>query len=116
MIVAFTTYSDNDAPFFNVNDVLDFLPHGDEDNSTNGLVIQSISIGTNTITFTANHGITPGTNIGTLEPTTFINSLAGRSISLIAKDLLNRLKSSSCFLSLSINSFFVILMRTPELQ
>jgi hypothetical protein len=79
LIVAFTTYSDNDAPFFNVNDVLDFLPHGDEDNSTNGLVIQSISIGTNTITFTANHSITPGTNIGTLEPTTFINATASHT-------------------------------------
>jgi hypothetical protein len=62
-------YSSDDVSFFAVDDVVDFLPHGDEDNSTTGLTIQSIA-GT-TITFTAAHGISAGTNIGTLEPTTF---------------------------------------------
>ena len=74
LLVSSNFYSSDDISFFAVNDVVDFLPHGDEDNATTGLTIQSIA--STTITFSASHGITPGTDIGTLEPTTFNNASA----------------------------------------
>lgn len=74
LIVSLNTFSSDDLSFFSVNDVVDFLPHGDEDNSTTGLVISAIDTGTGIITFTAAHGIAAALNIGTIEPTTFNNA------------------------------------------
>ena len=67
---AFSRTNENDASFFQVGDVVDYVPQGDHDNAIIGLVIQSIS--SNTITFTSPHSISA--NKGTLEPTTFANA------------------------------------------
>ena len=69
MTVASSEYSTDDTAFFKAGDIVDFLPFGDEDNSTTGLEIQSI-VGT-TVTFTAAHGVS---TLGTLEPTTYLNA------------------------------------------
>jgi hypothetical protein len=69
LTVASSEYSSDDTAFFKAGDIVDFLPFGDEDNSTTGLEIQSI-VGT-TITFTAAHGVS---TLGTLEPTTYLNA------------------------------------------
>jgi len=75
LTVASSEFSDDDTSFFQVNDVVDFLPFGDQDNATTGLVIQSI-VGT-LITFTAAHGVS---TLGTLEPTTYNNASADHKI------------------------------------
>jgi len=59
-----------DVSFFAVNDVVDFVPTGDQDNAIIGLTISDIS--GNVITFTAAHGIVSAD--GTLEPTTYANA------------------------------------------
>ena len=66
----FSSSSVSDVSFFNVGDVVDYIPRGDHDNALTGLIIDSIS--GNQITFTTNHNIT-ATN-GTLEPTTFASA------------------------------------------
>ena len=68
----FSSYTVDDVSFFKVGDVVDYVPLGDHDNAITGLTIQSIS--TNTITFTAAHGISSLN--GTLEPTTYANASA----------------------------------------
>lgn len=68
--VSTSFYGGSDLSFFAVDDVVDFVPHGDEDNATIGLTISAISA-TGLITFTAAHGIASGTNIGTIEPTSY---------------------------------------------
>jgi len=75
LTVASSEFSDDDTSFFQANDVVDFLPFGDQDNATTGLVIQSI-VGT-LITFTAAHGVS---TLGTLEPTTYNNASADHKI------------------------------------
>jgi hypothetical protein len=60
----------DDSAFFRAGDVVDYLPVGDHDNATIGLVIQSVS--GDTITFTAVHGLTVAG--GTLEPTTYASA------------------------------------------
>ena len=60
----------DDVSFFRAGDVVDYLPIGNHDNGTLGLVIHSIS--GDTITFTAVHGLT--VTGGTLEPTTYANA------------------------------------------
>lgn len=62
----------DDSSFFRAGDVVDYLPVGDHDNATIGLVIQSVS--GDTITFTATHGLTVAG--GTLEPTTYASASA----------------------------------------
>ena len=69
LTVSTNTYSDDDTAFFQAGDVVDFLPFGDEDNSTTGLTIDSIS--GSTLTFTAAHGIS---TLGTIEPTVYNNA------------------------------------------
>ena len=68
----FSSSTVDDVSFFRVGDVVDYVPLGDHDNAITGLTIQSIS--TNTITFTAAHGIS--SLDGTLEPTTYANASA----------------------------------------
>ena len=68
----FSSSTVDDVSFFKVGDVVDYVPLGDHDNAITGLTIQSIS--TNTITFTAAHGISSLN--GTLEPTTYANASA----------------------------------------
>ncbi len=75
LTVASAEFSDDDTSFFQANDVVDFLPFGDQDNAVTGLVIQSI-VGT-LITFTAAHGVS---TLGTLEPTTYNNASADHKI------------------------------------
>ena len=75
LTVASSEFSDDDTSFFQANDVVDFLPFGDQDNAITGLVIQSI-VGT-LITFTAAHGVS---TLGTLEPTTYNNASADHKI------------------------------------
>jgi hypothetical protein len=75
LTISTNTYSDDDTVFFQSGDVVDFLPFGDEDNSTNGLIIDSIS--GSTLTFTAGHGIT---TLGTIEPTTYLNASSDHRI------------------------------------
>ena len=65
-------YGTADDTFFQVGDVVDYVPKGDHDNAITGLEIQAIS-GT-FITFTSAHGIS--SIGGTLEPTTFANASA----------------------------------------
>ncbi|MAO25314.1 MAG: hypothetical protein CMJ25_31620, partial [Phycisphaerae bacterium] len=60
----------DDVSFFRAGAVVDYLPIGNHDNGTLGLVILSIS--GDTITFTAAHGLT--VTSGTLEPTTYANA------------------------------------------
>ena len=62
----------DDASFFKVADVVDYVPLGDHDNAITGLTIQSIN--GNDITFASAHGIS--TSDGTLESTTFNNASA----------------------------------------
>ena len=62
----------DDSSFFRAGDVVDYLPVGDHDNATIGLVIQSVS--GDTITFTAVHSLTVAG--GTLEPTTYASASA----------------------------------------
>ena len=69
---AFSRSDVDDVSFFQVGDVVDYLPPGDHDSAILGLEIQSIS--SNTITFTGAHGIS--TLGGTLEPTTYANASA----------------------------------------
>ena len=59
-----------DVSFFAVNDVVDFVPTGDQDNAIIGLTISDIS--GNVITFTTVHGIVSAD--GTLETTTYANA------------------------------------------
>ena len=68
----FSSSTVDDVSFFRVGDVVDYVPLGDHDNAITGLTIQSIS--TNTITFTAAHGISSLN--GTLEPTIYANASA----------------------------------------
>ena len=68
----FSSSTVDDVSFFRVGDVVDYVPLGDHDNAITGLTIQSIS--TNTITFTAAHGIS--SLDGTLEPTNYANASA----------------------------------------
>lgn len=75
LTVASAEFSDDDTSFFQANDVVDFLPFGDQDNAVTGLVIQSI-VGT-LITFTTAHGVS---TLGTLEPTTYNNASADHKI------------------------------------
>jgi hypothetical protein len=68
----FSSSTMDDVSFFKVGDVVDYVPLGDHDNAITGLIIQSIS--TNTITFTAAHGISSLN--GTLEPTSYASASA----------------------------------------
>jgi hypothetical protein len=61
-----------DVSFFNVGDVVDYLPEGDEDNAITGLVIESIFA--NILFFTSAHGITSAG--GTIEPTIYTSASA----------------------------------------
>lgn len=60
----------DDVTFFEVGDVVDYLPLGNHDGAITGLEIESITV--NVITFTTNHGISSLN--GTLEPTTYANA------------------------------------------
>ena len=71
LTVSTNTFSSDDTSFFAVNDVVDFLPFGNEDGAITGLTIQSI-VGA-VVTFTAAHGVS---TLGTLEPTTYNNASA----------------------------------------
>ena len=61
-----------DVTFFEVGDVVDYLPRGNEDAAITGLEIAQI-VG-NVITFTAAHGVT--VTGGTLEPTLYTSASA----------------------------------------
>ena len=74
-------YSDDDKAFFQAGDIVDFLPFGDEDNSINGLEIQSIS-GV-VVTFTTAHGIT---TLGTIEPTIYTSASDDHKIDAYLSD------------------------------
>jgi hypothetical protein len=66
----YSSSSVDDVTFFEVGDVVDYLPLGNHDGAITGLEIESIT--GNVITFTANHGISSLN--GTLEPTTYANA------------------------------------------
>jgi len=70
--VSSNDFSASDVSHFNVGDVVDYLPTGDQDNAITGLEIASIS--GNNITFTVGHGITLTADLGTIEPTTYANA------------------------------------------
>lgn len=65
-----------DFQFFEVGDIVDYLPLGSDDNAITGLEIADISLSgfIPTITFTSAHGIT--TAGGTLEPTIYTSASA----------------------------------------
>jgi len=71
LTVSTNTFSSDDTSFFAVNDVVDFLPFGNEDASITGLTIQSI-VGA-VVTFTGAHGVS---TLGTLEPTIYTSASA----------------------------------------
>jgi hypothetical protein len=84
----FSGSSVDDVSFFEVGDVVDYLPRGNHDGAIAGLTINSIT--GNTIEFTANHGISSLN--GTLEPTTYANASANhRSDAYLANasDIIN---------------------------
>ena len=84
----FSSSDVDDVSFFQVGDVVDYLPRGNHDGAITGLEIQSIT--GNTIEFTTNHGISSLN--GTLEPTTYANASANhRSDAYLANasDILN---------------------------
>jgi len=68
--IASAQFSQDDASYFAAGDVVDYLPEGNEDGALTGLTILSV-VG-QTITFTANHGISASG--GTLEPTTYASA------------------------------------------
>ena len=68
--IASAQFSEDDASYFAAGDVVDYLPEGNEDGALTGLTILSV-VG-QTITFTANHGISASG--GTLEPTTYASA------------------------------------------
>lgn len=70
--IASAQFSEDDASYFAAGDVVDYLPEADEDSAITGLTILSV-VG-QTITFTANHGISASG--GTLEPTTYASASA----------------------------------------
>jgi hypothetical protein len=70
--IAAAQFSQDDASYFAAGDVVDYLPEGNEDGALTGLTILSV-VG-QTITFTANHGISASG--GTLEPTTYASASA----------------------------------------
>ena len=70
--IAAAQFSQDDAIYFAAGDVVDYLPEGNEDGALTGLTILSV-VG-QTITFTANHGISASG--GTLEPTTYASASA----------------------------------------
>lgn len=72
LTISAASFSDDDASFFAVGDIVDYLPAGDEDSAITGLEIASI-VG-QTITFTSAHSISASG--GTLEPTTYANASA----------------------------------------
>ena len=92
--VSLNTYGADDLAFFAVNDVVDFLPHGDEDNATIGLTISAISA-SGLITFSAAHGITAGTNIGTIEPTSYSSASSAHQNDAYLADASGTLGSST---------------------
>ena len=69
LTVSSNTFSDDDLSFFDVGDVVDFLPYGNEDGAITGLTIQSIT--GSLVTFTAAHGVS---TLGTLEPTVYTSA------------------------------------------
>ena len=71
LTVSTNTFSSDDTSFFAVDDVVDFLPFGNEDGAITGLTIQSIAGGV--VTFTAAHGVS---TLGTLEPTIYTSASA----------------------------------------
>ena len=71
LTVSTNTFSSDDTSFFAVDDVVDFLPFGNEDGAITGLTIQSI-VGA-VVTFTAAHGVS---TLGTLEPTIYTSASA----------------------------------------
>jgi hypothetical protein len=92
--VSLNTYGADDLAFFAVNDVVDFLPHGDEDNATIGLTISAISA-SGLITFSAAHGITAGTDIGTIEPTSYTSASSAHQNDAYLADASGTLGSST---------------------
>ncbi len=66
----FSNSSIDDVSFFNVGDVVDYVPNGAQDAAITGLTI--ISLAGNTITFSGAHSISSAG--GTLEPTTYANA------------------------------------------
>ena len=68
----YSSASDGDVSFFAVNDVVDYVPTGDQDNAITGLTISNIT--GNVVTFSSAHGIS--TAEGTLEPTTYADASA----------------------------------------
>lgn len=72
--VANSTYGSiaKDVTFFEIDDVVDYLPKGDHDNAITGLTISNI-VG-NIITFSSAHGITIVG--GSLEPTIYTSATA----------------------------------------
>jgi len=88
--ISSSEYSDADINFFNVGDVVDFLPTGDQDNSITGLEIDSIS--GNDITFTSAHGISSAD--GTIEPTTYSNASSNHKEDAYLANINNLLDST----------------------
>lgn len=68
----YSSASDGDVSFFAVNDVVDYVPTGDQDSAITGLTISNIT--GNVVTFSSAHGITAAE--GTLEPTTYADASA----------------------------------------
>ena len=68
----FSVSGTRDTASFEVGDVVDYLPIGDQDNAITGLIISSIN--NDIITFTAAHGIS--TAGGTIEPTVYSSATA----------------------------------------
>ena len=67
-----------DIQFFESGDVVDYLNTGDQDGAITGLIIDSINVATNIMTFTTAHSIT--VIGGTIEPTIYPSASANHKI------------------------------------
>ena len=87
------TYSDersDDISFFNVGNIVDYVPTGDQDNSIIGLTI--LSIVNNTITFSTPHNITSAA--GSIESTTYASASENHRIDAYLANVSNVINST----------------------
>lgn len=79
-----TRATQQDLDGFNVGDVVDALPTGNEDGATTGLTITAIDRGTRTITFDGPHGLTAPT-LGDIEPSAYdASNAAHKALAYVA--------------------------------
>ena len=87
-----TRASQQDLDGFNVGDVVDAIPVGNEDGATTGLTITAIDRGTRTITFDGAHGLSGS---GDIEPSAYDDSNAAHKALAYVADANGRLGAAN---------------------